>query len=134
MIHIKTPNEISIMRVGGRILAEVLSEVLSKIKPGVSELELDTLTEKLIEEKGATPGFKRVKGYRHTICVSTNDVVVHGVPTNYRFKTDDIVGIDCGVFYKGFNTDMAETVRIQNSEFRIEMKKTKLINFWALGE
>jgi len=114
MIQIKTDKEIKIMREGGRILAEVLFEVLDHIEPGVSELELDLLVEKLIREKGATPGFKKVKGYRHSICVSTNDVVVHGIPTNYRFKIGDIVGIDCGVYYKGFNTDCAQTVRVKS--------------------
>lgn len=115
MIHVKTPNEISIMAKGGGILAEVLSQVLSKVKPGVSELELDTFAEKLIREKGAESGFKKVRGYKHTICVSTNNVVVHGVPTQYRLQAGDIIGVDCGVYYKGFNTDAAHTVRVQKS-------------------
>jgi methionyl aminopeptidase len=114
MIHVKTPNEILVMAQGGKILAEVLSKVLSKVEPGVSELELDNLAEKLIKEKGAEPGFKKVRGYKHTICVSTNDVVVHGVPTGYRLKVGDIIGIDCGVYYKGFNTDMAQTLSVKS--------------------
>ena len=79
MIHIKTREEIEIMRTGGKILAEVLDEVLKNIKPGVSELELDRLAERLILEKGGEPGFKKVEGYKHTICISTNDVVVEPV-------------------------------------------------------
>ena len=117
MIHNKTLNEISIMSEGGRILAEVLGEVLKHVKPGVSEVGLDVLAEKLIREKGAEPGFKKVRGYKHTICVSTNDVVVHGVPTGYKLKEGDIIGIDCGVYYKGFNTDAAHTVRVKSSKF-----------------
>ncbi|EKD65429.1 MAG: hypothetical protein ACD_50C00093G0009 [uncultured bacterium] len=113
MIDIKTPKEISIMAAGGKILAEVLSEVLSKIKPGVSELELDNLAEKLIRGKGAEPGFKRVEGYRYSICISTNEAVVHGIPTDYRFKEGDVVGVDCGVYFKGFNTDMAQTIEVK---------------------
>ncbi len=112
MINIKTPEEIKIMREGGKILASVLSELLKNIKPGVTELEIDSLAEKLILEKGAKPGFKEVKGYKNTICVSTNNVVVHGIPTDYKFKSGDVVGIDCGVFYKGFHTDAAETILI----------------------
>ena len=119
MIDIKTPNEISVMAAGGRILAEVLREILSKIKPGVSELDLERWAEKLIRQNGAEPGFKRVRGYRHSICVSTNNVVVHGIPTNYRFKQGDIVGVDCGVYYKGFNTDYAQTMRVQSSTLRL---------------
>ena len=122
MIDIKTAKEIELMREGGKILADTLSELLEYIKPGVSELELDNLAEKLIREKGAEPAFKKVKGYHHTLCISTNQVVVHGIPTDYKFKTGDIVGIDCGVFYKGFNTDMAETLRVstQNSKIKTQ--------------
>lgn len=111
-MHIKTRKEIAIMAQGGKILAEVVGEVVSNAKPGVSELELDSMAEKLIKEKGAEPGFKKVEGYHHTICVSTNDVVVHGVPTGTTLKEGDIVGIDCGVYYQGFHTDMAETVLV----------------------
>src|SRR5258708_18606605 len=119
MIDIKTDKEIEIMRQGGKILSEVLWEVLSKIKVGVSELELDHLAEELIKKKGGEPGFKKVPGYYHSICVATNDVVVHGIPTAYKFKDGDVVCIDTGVYYEEYHTDMAETVRVQNSEFRI---------------
>jgi methionyl aminopeptidase len=118
MIHLKTKEEIEIMRAGGKILAEVLFEVLKHAKVGVSELELDQLAEKLILEKGGEPGFKKVKGYEYAICVSTNDVVVHGIPTDYKLKEGDKIGIDCGVYYRGFYTDMAQTVRIQKSPLR----------------
>ena len=112
MIKIKTPQELKIMREGGKILADTLWEVVKSIRPGVSELELDALAEKLIREKGAEPGFKKVPEYNNTICASTNDVVVHGVPSGYRLREGDIIGIDCGVYYKGFHTDMAETVKV----------------------
>jgi len=120
MIHVKTKDEIRIMAEGGKILSEALWEVLSQVKPGISEIELDREAEKLILEKGGEPGFKKVDGYKHTICISTNDVVVHGIPSEYKFKQGDVVGIDCGVVYKGFHTDMSETIRVQNSEFRIQ--------------
>lgn len=114
MIKIKTKSEIEIMKKGGQILSETMWEVVKNIKEGASELEIDSLAEKLIREKGGEPGFKKVPGYSHTICVSTNDVVVHGVPTHYKLRQGDVVGIDCGVFYNGFHTDMSETVRINN--------------------
>jgi len=120
MINIKTEEEIEIMRIGGQILAEVLREVLKDAKPGVSEVELDRLAKELIREKGAESSFKKVKGYKHAICVSTNDVVVHGVPTGYKLKEGDIIGIDCGVYYRGFNTDVAHTVRVQSSKFKVK--------------
>ena len=118
MIDLKTDEEIKIMAEGGKILADVLFEVLNYVKVGVSELELDKLAEKLILEKGGEPGFKKVKGYKHAICISTNDVVVHGIPTDYKLKEGDVVGIDCGVYYKGFHTDVAHTVRVQKSPLR----------------
>lgn len=122
---VKTKDEIEIMKVGGKILVQTLYEVLEQVQPGVSELELDQLAEKLIKEKGAEPGFKKVPGYKHTICISTNDVVVHGVPTNYRLQEGDVVGIDCGVYYKGFYTDMAETRRVSIQSSRLAAKRAK---------
>lgn len=105
------------MTQGGAILGEVLGEVLDFVRPGISELELDRLAEKLIVQKGGKPGFKKVPGYHHTICTSVNNVVVHGIPTNRIIKEGDIVGIDCGVYFGGYHTDMAETLRVstQNS-------------------
>lgn len=135
-MSIKTDKEIRTMVEGGRILAEVLNEVLKQIKPGVSELELDRLAEKLIREKNAEPGFKKVKGYKHSICVSTNDVVVHGVPTSYRLKEGDVIGIDCGVYYKGFHTDMAETRRVStiNNQQITNNKKNEIDKFLETGK
>lgn len=133
---IKTKEEIAIMQKGGKMLADVLFEVLKKVRVGVSEIELDRLAEKLIKEKGGEPAFKRVKGYRHTICVSVNDVVVHGVPSNYRLKEGDVAGIDCGVFYKGFNTDMAETRRVStiNNQQLTTNKKDEIDRFLEVGK
>ena len=116
MIDYKSQKEIDIMKRGGRILKEVLFEILEHVKPGVSELEINDLAEKLIRKKGGEPGFQLVEGWKHAICMSTNDVVVHGIPTQYRFQEGDVVGIDCGVFLDGFHTDMAETVRIVNGK------------------
>jgi len=120
MIALKTEEEIDIMRKGGKILAEVLREVIKNVKVGISELELDRMAEKLILEKGGESGFKKVEGYKHAICISTNDVVVHGIPTGYKLKEDDVVGIDCGVYYKGFHTDMAQTVRVKNEKLKVK--------------
>ncbi|MEK7551442.1 MAG: type I methionyl aminopeptidase [Patescibacteria group bacterium] len=110
MINIKTPNEIEIMQKGGKMLSEVMWELVAFVKEGVSEIEIDKLAQKLILEKGGEPGFKKVDGYKYSVCFSTNDVVVHGIPTDYRLKEGDVIGIDCGVFYNGFHTDMSETV------------------------
>ncbi|OGH24326.1 MAG: type I methionyl aminopeptidase [Candidatus Levybacteria bacterium RIFCSPLOWO2_01_FULL_39_24] len=135
MINLKTKEEIEIMRAGGKILADVLFEVLKHVRVGVSELELDQLAEKLILNKGGEPGFKKVEGYKHTICISTNDVVVHGIPTEYKLKEGDVIGIDCGVYYKGFHTDMAQTLRVstQNSKLKTQ-NYNKIDKFLQAGE
>lgn len=134
MIDIKTPEEIEKMQEGGKILSDVLMTVLHKVKPGVSELEIDAMAEQLIRKRGGQPAFKRVHGYRHTICVSTNDVVVHGIPSEYRFKAGDVVGIDCGVYYKGFNTDMSETIRVRKQQTTRKTRKDKIDFFLNTGE
>jgi len=130
MIKYKTPEEIKVMQHGGHILAETLAEVMDAVKPGVSELELDQLAERLIRERGGEPGFQKVKGYHHTICMSTNDVVVHGIPGSYRFKEGDVVGVDCGVFYKGFHTDMSDSKRIK----KVGSKDDDIDTFLQVGK
>lgn len=134
MIHIKSEKELEIMRVSGKILAEVLFELLDFVKIGVSELEIDTLAEKLIREKGAEPGFKKVKGYHYSVCMATNDVVVHGIPTEYRFKEGDVVGIDCGVYYQGFHTDMAETIQVTSNLKQVTREKDNVHVFVETGK
>ncbi|MBI4080317.1 MAG: type I methionyl aminopeptidase [Candidatus Levybacteria bacterium] len=119
-IHIKSPDEIGLMRHGGKILSDVLWEVLAQVKPGVSELEIDALAESRIREKGGEPGFKKVKGYHHTLCICTNDVVVHGIPSTYTFQEGDVVCIDGGVYYGGFHTDMAETIIVGKASREVE--------------
>lgn len=132
MISIKTKQEIEIMKKGGKILSDVLFEVLRHAKVGVSELELDRLAEKLILEKGGEPGFKKVEGYKYSTCISTNDVVVHGIPTNYKLKQGDVIGVDCGVYYEGFHTDMAQTIRIKDKGLMI--KNDRVDKFLEIGE
>lgn len=131
MIDYKTPEEIKIMQHGGHILAEVLYAVMDSIKPGMTELEVDQMAERMIRERGGEPGFKRVHGYHYTVCMSTNDVVVHGIPGTYTFKPGDLVGVDCGVFYKGFHTDMSHSV-IVPGESRPESEKFLKIGKKAL--
>ncbi|MDO8657239.1 MAG: type I methionyl aminopeptidase [Candidatus Levybacteria bacterium] len=132
MINIKTQEEIKLMSEGGEILAGVMDKVLSYIKVGVSEIELDKLAQDLILEKGGRPAFKMVKNYNHTLCISTNDAVVHGVPSIYKFKEDDVVGIDCGVYFKGFNVDAAWTIIVENGKLKVENDEKR--KFLQTGE
>lgn len=128
MVDIKTPEEVEIMAHGGKILSDVLWEVLDNVKPGISEKEVDLLADRLIIEKGGEVAFKRVKDYKHATCISTNNVVVHGIPSEYKFKEGDVVGIDCGVFYKGFNTDMSHSIIVG------QKKDPSVVKFLEVGE
>lgn len=112
MIELKTPAEIGIMTLGGKILAETLQAVLQMAKPGISTKELDSFAEKLILKAGGKPSFKMEKGYYYTTCMCLNDIVVHGIPTPELLKKGDILGIDMGVFYKGFHTDASWSIQI----------------------
>jgi len=100
------------MQTGGKMLADTVWETCAAVKPGMTEIEVDAMADKLIKEKGGEAGFKKVEGYHHATCISTNEVVVHGIPSPRVLEEGDIIGIDCGVFYQGFHTDMSETVRV----------------------
>jgi methionyl aminopeptidase len=115
--------KIEAMSRAGKILGEILSEVVKFVAPGITELDIDNLAEKLIKEKGGQPGFKKVPGYKHTICISVNNVVVHGIPTKRVIKEGDVVGIDCGVYLDGYHTDMAETVQVSTQNSKHPSKK-----------
>ncbi|OGZ64671.1 MAG: type I methionyl aminopeptidase [Candidatus Staskawiczbacteria bacterium RIFCSPLOWO2_01_FULL_40_39] len=117
MIHLKTSEEVQIMAEGGKILATALKEIEKMAKPGITTLELDRAAEALILKHGAKPAFKGYEGFPYSLCASVNDVIVHGFPSNYRLKEGDIVGLDLGVLYKGYNTDMAVTVAIGEVSF-----------------
>ncbi len=134
MIDLKTPKEIESMRVGGKILSDVMWEVVAQVKPGITEIEIDRLAEKGIVSRGGEPGFKKVPGYKHTICVSTNDVVVHGIPGSYKLKAGDVIGIDCGVFYQGFHTDMSQTLRVRSQMANGKWQIDKVDKFLENGE
>ncbi|MBI3634482.1 MAG: type I methionyl aminopeptidase [Candidatus Yonathbacteria bacterium] len=115
---IKTPEDIAILREGGKILATILKEVGDAIVPGVTTKYLDTLAETLIREQGAIPSFLNYTpegaktAYPGTLCVSVNDEVVHGIPGERVLEDGDIVDIDLGLEYQGLFVDMAMAVPI----------------------
>jgi len=117
MVNIKTEKEIQTIKEGGRILATVLKELEKMVKPGVTTLELDRAAEALIVSMGAKPAFKGYDGFPYSLCASVNENIVHGYPSSYALKEGDIIGLDLGVLYKGFNTDMATTVAVGNVSF-----------------
>ena len=117
MITLKSGDEIAVMRSASRIVAEVLEHLVAAAKAGVTTLELDRLAEELTLKKGARPAFKGYRPgaveYRHSLCVSINEEIVHGIPkAGRKLKPGDIVGLDFGVVYRGYYGDAARTVAI----------------------
>ena len=109
MIRLKTEEEIEILRENALLVSKTLAEVGRHIVPGVTTLELDRVAEKYIRDNGAEPGFLGYGGFPYTLCISVNDVVVHGFASDYKLKEGDIISIDCGTIYKGFYGDSAYT-------------------------
>jgi methionyl aminopeptidase len=106
----KTPEELRLMVRPGVVTAASLDAVRAAIRPGITTLELDAIAERVIVDAGGVSNFKLVPGYRHTICASINDDVVHGIPGDRILKPGDIVSIDNGAEIDGWNGDSAFTV------------------------
>ncbi|MBI4212459.1 MAG: type I methionyl aminopeptidase [Deltaproteobacteria bacterium] len=109
MIILKSRDEIEKMRASNRIVAHVMALLREQVRPGVTTAELDRLAEREIVARGGQPAFKGYRGFRHTLCISVNEVVVHGIPGDRVLCEGDIVGIDCGVLHDGFYGDHAWT-------------------------
>lgn len=109
-IHIKTPQELELMRKSGLISAKALKKTLEKVTPGVSLLELEEVAEKEIKAHGADSAFKTVEGYQYTTCLTINDELVHGIPRDIKLKEGDLLSIDLGARFKGWCTDTAWSV------------------------
>jgi len=113
MIHIKTDHDITMLRRSAGLVGEVLAEMARRIAPGVRTIELDRVGEEIIRDAGARPAFK---GYRvgsevfpASLCISVNEVVVHGIPSDRALKEGDVVSVDCGVELDGYFGDFAYT-------------------------
>jgi len=100
------------MKKAGKISALALKNVLDTINVGVKLKELDRLAEDTIVSQGAEPGFKRVPDYNYTTCINVNEGIVHGIPSDYVLKMGDIVSVDLGAFYNGYNSDQCWTVEV----------------------
>jgi len=118
-IHLKSPSEIQLMKQGGRKLSLILADLFKMVEPGVNLLTIEKRAVQLIKETGGEPAFQRVPGYNWATCLNINEEIVHGVPKDYQIKKGDVVNIDIGLYYRGFNTDMSGTIYLpppQNKE------------------
>lgn len=109
MVKPRTEEEIELLRINGELTSRTLAEVGKVVAPGVTTNELNRVAETFIRDNGAVPNFLHYDGYPAAICASVNDTVVHGFPSDYVLKEGDIVSIDLGTKYKGYNGDSAFT-------------------------
>lgn len=136
MISIKSEREIELMIVAGRIVYETHQHIKNMVKPGVSLLQIDAEAEKFILSKGATPSFKGYEGFPNATCISVNEEVVHGIPSNRKLKNGDIVSIDIGANYKGYHGDSAWSYAVGNidDDKKYLMEHTKKALFEGIKE
>jgi len=106
----KSEREIALMRQAGKIVASVLLILKEYVKPGIKTKELDVIAEREVKRLGGKPSFKNYKGFPACICVSINDEIVHGIPGQRVLKEGDIVSLDFGAIYEGYQGDAAITV------------------------
>jgi methionyl aminopeptidase len=136
MVHLKTEEEIQVIKEGARILGQAHGEVARMVKPGVPTRELDRRAEEYIRDFGGEPSFKNYNGFPSALCISVNEVVVHGFPNTYELKEGDIISVDCGVYYKGFHSDSAYTYPLPgvDEETLLLLERTYESLFIGIGQ
>jgi len=126
MVHLKTEEELVLMRESAGILGLAHGEVAKAIKPGIKTSALDKIAEEFIRDNGAIPSFKNYGGFPSSLCISVNDAVVHGFPGKYELRETDVISVDCGVFHKGYHSDSAYTYPLEgvNAETLLLLERT----------
>ena len=112
MITLKSPREIELLRIAGNVVYQTHQYIKPFIKPGITTRELDKLCEDFIRSKGCTPSFKGCEGFPNAVCMSVNDCIVHGYPSDYKLKEGDIITLDIGACYKGYHGDSGWTYAV----------------------
>lgn len=113
---------------GGKIISDVVKKLKVYYQTGITTSEINAEATKLIRKSGAELSFNKVEGYHHATCLSVNEVVVHGVPCDYKLKDADVLKLDIGVYYQGFHVDYGNTYVVNGS------MNTKVENFLSTGE
>ncbi len=121
MIHLKSLDELRLMRESAQLVSKTLGMIAKEIKPGLETIKLDKLAHDFIKDNGGEPGFLGMYNYPKTIQTSPNEQVVHGLPSEYIIKEGDILSVDCGVYMNGFYGDHAYTFEV--GEISDEKKK-----------
>ncbi|HAI76891.1 MAG TPA: type I methionyl aminopeptidase [Microscillaceae bacterium] len=130
MVKYKSAEEFALIRESADLLGRAHAEVAKIVKAGVKTIELDKRAEEFIRDHGAYPSFKGFNGFPSSLCISVNEVVVHGFPSEYVLKEGDIVSIDCGVLLNGYHSDSAYTYPVgtinQQTKKLLEITKKSL--------
>jgi methionyl aminopeptidase len=108
----RRPEEIEKMRRAGRVVAEMHSRTREAARPGVTTAEIDQVAREVLEARGARSNFLNYRGFPAVICTSPNDMIVHGIPGNYRLREGDLLSIDCGAIIEGYHADAAFTMAV----------------------
>ena len=111
-IIIKTEEEIELLRLSDLMVSETLALMGEMLKPGMKTIDLDKKAEEYIRDNGGIPSFKGYEGFPGSLCISINEAVVHGIPSDYEIKDGDVVSIDCGVYMNKFHGDAAYTFAV----------------------
>jgi methionyl aminopeptidase len=119
---IKTPEQISLMREAGDIVARAIISCGKKLQSGVKTSEVDNFLREYIEEEGAKPAFLGLYGFPGTACISINEEIVHGIPGDRQLLKGDLISIDCGAIVGGMYSDHARTFIIENSSDEVKKK------------
>ena len=114
MVNIKSKIDIDGIKKAGEIVNKVLNELSAMARPGMKTIEFDIIAEKEALSSGATPAFKGYNGFPYSVCVSVNEEVVHGFPSQRKLREGDIVSLDYGIYYNGYYADAAVTVPVGN--------------------
>lgn len=116
MIHIRTSYEIEIIRRNALMVTATLTEVAKMLKPGITTASIDKMAEEFIHDNGGKPSFKgygpKNNPYPASLCISVNDTVVHGIPSEYEIKPGDVISVDCGFYRDGYHGDHAYTFAV----------------------
>ncbi|MDR1824056.1 MAG: type I methionyl aminopeptidase [Bifidobacteriaceae bacterium] len=130
-LEIKTPDQIRLMRASGLVTAAALAAVREAVVPGAVAGDIDHLAETVIRDHGAEPNFLGYAGYPASICLSINDVVVHGIPKRQVIHEGDIVSIDCGAVLHGWHSDAAITIPVGDVNARSDcLVEVTRVSLW----
>ncbi|HHU46502.1 MAG TPA: type I methionyl aminopeptidase [Bacteroidales bacterium] len=135
-IYLKNKSEIELIKESALIVGLTLAEVAKYIKPGVPSNYLDKIAEDFIRSHQAVPSFKGYNGFPASLCISINDVVVHGIPSRQVLQEGDIVSVDCGVYKNGYHGDYAYTFAVGeiSEEKKLLVERTKKSLYKGINE